>query len=321
MREIQSNRGKALRRWGVTLAVIAAALPAFPVPTPALAQTTAPEPARQGYRIFISVDMEGIAGAVSANQIGATGNEYAVFRKVMVGELLAAIAGAREAGATEFVVSDSHGSLQNLPIDDLPDDVTLIRGTPRKLGMMEGIDRGRYDGAMFIGYHASASNPRGVRAHTFSSARLSEVKLNGVAASEGYVNAAVAGQFGVPILLVTGDDVAVEELGVLKAEGVVVKRAVGFEAAESVTPAAARKLIQAGAKRAVERIRSFAPFRVAQPTTMELTFHFYRPAELLAWLPIVERTGSRSVRFRGKDPAEALRLVEFALKYSPELEP
>jgi D-amino peptidase len=281
----------------------------------------APAAARDGYRIYISVDMEGIAGAVSPAQITPSGNEYAAYRKIMVGEVLAAIAGAREAGATEFVVSDSHGSLQNIPIDDLPDDVTLIRGEPRPLGMMEGIDRGKFDGAMFIGYHASASNPRGVRAHTFSSARLSEVRLNGVPASEGYINAAIAGQFGVPVLLVTGDDVAVEELSILKAESVAVKRAIGFEAAESVTPAAARKLIEAAARRAVGRIPSYAPFKVAQPAVLDVTFHFYRPAELLAWLPIVERTGPRSIRFKGKDTAEALRLLEFALSYSVELQP
>ena len=284
-----------------------------------------PAVAQSGYRIYISVDMEGLAGAVTGNQISATGNEYAAYRKIMVGEVLAAIAGAREAGATEFVVSDSHGSLQNIPIDDLPADVKLIRGEARKLGMVEGIDRGKFDGVMFIGYHASASNPRGVRAHTFSSARLSEVKLNGVSASEGYINAAVAGQFGVPVLLVTGDDVTVEELSVLKAEGVAVKRAIGFHAAESLTPAAARALIQAASRRAVGRIGSYKPFRTggaaATPATMDVTFHFYRPAELLSWLPMFERTGPRSVRFRGKDPAEALKVMEFALKYSPELEP
>lgn len=305
------------RQWAQQLAKIGRAA----VVAVLLFGLAAPASARTGYRIYISVDMEGIAGAVSANQIGATGNEYAAYRKIMVGELLAAIAGAREAGATEFVVSDSHGSLQNIPIDDLPDDVTLIRGAPRPLGMMEGIDRGKFDGAMFIGYHASASNPRGVRAHSFSSARVSEIKLNGVPASEGYINAAVAGQFGVPVLLVTGDDVVVEELATLKAEGVVVKRAISFEAAESRTPAAARGLIQAGAKRAVERIADFRPFLTPRPATMEVTFHFYRPAELLAWLPIAERTGPRSVRFTGKAPADVLKLLEFALKYSPELEP
>jgi D-amino peptidase len=281
----------------------------------------APAAARAGYRIFISIDMEGLAGAVSANQIGATGNEYQAYRKIMLGELLAAIAGAREGGATRFVVSDSHGLLQNLPVEDLPDDLTIIRGQPRPLSMMEGIDGGKFDGAMFIGYHAGASNPRGVRAHSFSSARVSEIKLNGVAASEGYLNAAIAGQFGVPVILVTGDDVTLEELAPLKAEGVAVKRAIGFEAAESLTPAAARQLIQAGAKRAVQRIASFKPFLTPRPATLEVTFHFYRPAELLAWLPGVERTGARSVRFSGKTPADVMRMLEFSLKYSPELEP
>lgn len=280
-----------------------------------------PQANAQGYRIYISVDMEGIAGAVSANQFGATGNEYQAYRKIMVGEVLAAIAGAREAGATEFVVSDSHGSLQNIPIDELPDDVTLIRGAPRPLGMMEGIDRGKFDGAMFLGYHAGASNTRGVRAHSFSSARVSEIKLNGVAASEGYINAAIAGEFGVPVVLITGDDAVVDELAVLKAEGVVVKRAISFEAAESLSPAAARRLIQTGAKRAVQRIASFKPFLTPRPAVIDLTFHFYRPAELLAWLPSVERIGPRSVRFSGKTPADLQKLLEFSLKYSPELEP
>lgn len=281
----------------------------------------APAAAQSGYRIYISVDMEGLAGAVTPNQITATGNEYPAYRKIMVGEVLAAIAGAREAGATEFVVSDSHGSLQNIPIEDLPADVKLIRGEPRRLGMMEGIDRGKFDGVMFIGYHAGASNLRGVRAHTFSSARLSEVKLNGVPASEGLINAAVAGQFGVPVLLLTGDDATVEELAVLKAESVAVKRAIGFHAAESLTPAAARGLIQAASRRAVARITSFKPFRTAKPTAMDVTFHYYQPAELLSWLPMFERSGPRSVRFTGKDPAEALRMLQFALKYSVELEP
>lgn len=302
---------RSLYRRLIGVAVALAAVPAL----------AAPAVARDGYRIYISIDMEGLAGVVSSNQISATGNEYPAYRKIMLGELLAAIDGAREAGATKFVVSDSHGLLQNLSAEDLPEDVILIRGQPRPLSMVEGIDRGKFDGAMFIGYHASASNPRGVRAHSFSSARVSEIKLNGVAASEGYVNAAVAGQFGVPVILITGDDVTIEELATLGAEGVAVKRAIGFEAAETVTPAAARELIRAGARRAVGRIGSFKPFRTPQPASMDVTFHFYRPAELLAWLPSVERTGARSVRFSGGTPADVLKMLEFSLKYSVELEP
>ncbi|MDT9600580.1 M55 family metallopeptidase [Sphingosinicella rhizophila] len=275
----------------------------------------------QGYRIHISVDMEGLTGAVSPNQIIGNGNDYAATRKIMVGEILAAIEGAREAGATEFVIVDSHGGMENILIDELPEDVTLIRGQGRPFGMMEGIDRGRYDGAMFIGYHASASNMRGVRAHTISSARFSEVKLNGVPAAEGYINAAVAGEYGVPILLVTGDDATVDELAPLKAEGVAVKRAIGFHSAESLTPAAARKLIKDAARRSVSRISSYKPFKIAGPANIDVTFHYYRPAEMLSWLPIVERIGPRTVRFKGKTVSEAAKILGFASGYNVELEP
>jgi D-amino peptidase len=283
-----------------------------------LLAATAPATAapKAGYRIYISVDMEGIAGAVTPIQLMPSGNEYAAYRKVM-----AAIAGARAAGATQFVVSDSHGNMQNIPLEDLPEDVTLIRGTERPLEMMEGIDHGKYDGAIFIGYHASASSIGGVRAHTMFSARLSEVKLNGVPASEGLINGAIAGQFGVPVLLVTGDDVAVKELAPLKAEGVAVKRAISFHSAETLTPAAARKAIEEGARRAVSQIASHQPFTVASPTALDVTFHYYRPAELLSWLPLFERIGARSVRISAPDVATAMKRLTFATSYSIELEP
>ncbi|MHB9879418.1 M55 family metallopeptidase [Pacificimonas sp. ICDLI1SI03] len=304
-----SRFGAAIRRLGTAFLLM-------------FALSAAPAAAQQdGYRIYISVDMEGLAGAVTPNQIIDDGNEYNEFRQIMLGELLAAISGAREAGATEFVISDSHGSLQNIPLEGLPEDVLIIRGEPRPLSMVEGIDNGEYDGAMFIGYHASASNMEGVRAHTFSSARLSEVKLNGVPASEGYINAAVAGQFDVPVILITGDDATIKELEAVGAEGVAVKRAIGFHAAETLTPAAARKQIQAAARRAVGQIDSYRPFKVDTPAIMDVTFHYYRPAEVLSWLPQVERSGARSVRFEGETPADALKLLEFALSYSIDLTP
>jgi D-amino peptidase len=291
-----------------------AALAAAALTTPAAAQKAG------GYRIFISVDMEGIAGAVTPSQITPGGNEYEAFRRVMTGEVIAAIEGAREAGATEFVVADSHGSFQNVLIDQLPAGVTLVRGEPRPLMMMDGVDQGRFDGVMFIGYHSSASNTRGVRAHTISSARLSEVKLNGAAASEGMINAAIAGQFGAPVILVTGDDAVAAELAPLGAENVVVKRAIGFHAAQTMTPADARDAIRAGAKRAVGRIASFKPSKVAAPT-IDISFHYYRPAEMLAWLPGVERTGARAIRFRSASMADAARMLEFITNYTIELEP
>lgn len=283
----------------------------------------APASGAEGYRLYISVDMEGIAGAVSANQISPTGGDYQRFRKVMTDEVMAAMAGAREAGATQFVIADGHGDLQNLLIDDLPAAVRVIRGGPRPLGMMEGIQTGRFDGAMLIGYHASASSLSGVRAHTFSSSRLSEVRLNGAPASEGSINAAIAAQFGVPIILATGDDAAMEELrpAIGDAETVAVKRALGFQAADTLTPARAQEAIRAAAKRAVMALPARPSAKASAPVTIDLTFHYYRPAELLSWLPMVERTGARSVRFKAPDAAAAMTFVGFVLAYSPDLEP
>lgn len=279
--------------------------------------------AKDGYRVFISVDMEGVAGVVGPGQLSSAGAEYQRFRKFMTDEVLAAIAGARAAGATAFVIDDGHGDMQNLLIEDLPADVVVVRGGPRPLGMMEGIQRERFDGAMLIGYHASASSLAGVRAHTFSSARLSEVKLDGVPASEGLINAAIAAQFGVPILLASGDDAAMDELRPVLggAEAVTVKRAVGFQATETLTPQQGQALIRAAATRAVAAIPTRAAPKAKGPVTLDLTFHAYRPAELLSWLPMVERTGARSVRYKAPNPAAAMKFIEFALSYSVELEP
>jgi D-amino peptidase len=298
--------------------IIAAGIAIF-LPTPG---SGAARP-REGYRIYISVDMEGIAGAATPNQIQSTGTDYQQSRGIMTAELLAAIAGAREAGATQFVVSDSHSDGQNILIDQLPDDVTLIRGEPRPLAMMEGVQNGHFDGAMFIGYHASASSSRGVRAHSFSSARLSELRLNGVPASEGYVNAAIAGHFNVPVILMTGDDAAVEELQptLHGAQSVVVKHAIGFHSAAMIPPQEVQRQIHLAARRAVEQIGSAAPVHIAGPITMDVTFHFYRPAEMLAWLPFVERTGARSVRYQSADAPTAMRILEFMTNYEVALEP
>ena len=133
---------------------------------------------RQAQGRYISVDMEGVAGVVTADQLLPGGFEYERFRGFMTAEALAAIQGARDAGATEFVVSDSHGNQENMLIEQFPADATIIRSSPRPLGMMEGIDSS-FAAVVFIGYHASTTSPAGVRAHTFSSASLTAVQLNG----------------------------------------------------------------------------------------------------------------------------------------------
>jgi D-amino peptidase len=166
---------------------------------------------RRDLKVYISADMEGVVGVVTGEQLGPGGFEYSKAREYMTQEVLSAIRGARAAGATEILISDSHGNGQNLLLDELPPDVTVVRSWPRPLMMMEGIDSS-FDAAIFIGYHSGTTNPDGVRAHTMSSGRLADIRLNGQSVPEGGINAAIAGHFGVPVVMVSGDDAAVAEV-------------------------------------------------------------------------------------------------------------
>lgn len=281
-----------------------------------------PLAAQRKLKVFISVDMEGIAGVVTGDQLGPPGFEYERFRGFMTAETVAAIEGAKAAGATEIVVADSHGNGESLLIDRLPPDVTLVRAWPRPLAMMEGIDS-TFDAVFFIGYHSSSVNPAGVRAHTISSARFTSVALNGTPMPEAGINAAIAGQFGVPVALVTGDDAAVEEIRKLigPAEGAVVKRAISFHSAATMTPEASQALIRAKAKAALGRLGSLRPFRIAGPVRLDLALKSYRPAELLAYLPMITRTGARSIQYTAASVTDVSRFLEFVTNYSVDLEP
>jgi len=278
--------------------------------------------AKDGRRIFVSVDMEGIAGVVTAEQLGPQGFDYARFRELMTEEANATIAAAREAGASEFVVADSHGNFQNLLPERLPPDVELVRGGPRPLGMMQGIDAS-FDGAVFVGYHASTTNPSGVRAHSFSSANLADVRLNGASVSEGAWNAALAAHFGVPVLAVTGDAAAVAEVQALVpgVAGAVVKWPYAFHSARNLSPAAAREAIRAAVREGMGRRGATDLPRAASPVQLEIRFKSYRPAELLSWLPGVERADAHAVRCTVKDMPEAARFLAFLLAYQADLQP
>lgn len=273
-------------------------------------------------KIYISVDMEGVVGAVTADQLTPTGFEYQRFREFMTQEANAAIEAAFAAGATEVTLSDSHGNAENLLIEKLPKNVLLVRGFPRPLGMMQGIDE-TFDGVIFIGYHASTTNTTGVRAHTFSSARLADVRLNNVSMSEGSFNAAVAGHFNVPVIMVSGDDAAVKEVttAVGDIEGAVVKWNYGFHSAKTMMPEAAYDLIREKVKTAMGRITSFKPYKVKTPVQLDVRFKNYRPSELLSYLSIIERTDSHSIRFIGKDMIEVSKFMGFITTYDPSLEP
>jgi len=274
------------------------------------------------FKVLISVDMEGVAGVVTSDQLGPSGFEYGRFREFMTREALAAVEAARAAGATEIVVADAHGNGENLLIEQFPADVRIIRSWPRKLSMVAGVDDG-VDALVFIGYHASTNNPTGVRAHTFSSANLTRVALNGTNVTEGSWNAAIAGQFGVPVVMISGDDAAVAEVrkAVGNIEAAETKRSLGFHAANTLTPQAAAALIRERTEAGLRRRAELQPYRVDGPVTVDVSFKNYMPAEVLAYLPIFERTDSHSVRFRAKDMAEASAIMEFITEYRVDITP
>jgi D-amino peptidase len=273
-------------------------------------------------RIYISADMEGIVGVVTGDQLGPTGFEYQRFREFMTQEVNAAIEAALAGGADEIVVSDSHGNGENLLIEKLPKNITVVRSWPRPLGMMQGIDE-TFAGAIFIGYHASTTNPEGVRAHTLSSATLADVRLNGVSVPEAGINAAIAGQFNVPVIMISGDDAAVKEVTALlgDVEGAVVKWNYGFHSARTIMPGAAYDLIREKVKKAMGRINTFKPYKVATPIQVDVRFKNYRPAEVLSYLSTVKRTDAHSIRFQGKDATEVSRFLQFVTHYEPGLTP
>lgn len=273
-------------------------------------------------KLYISADMEGVVGAVTGEQLGPDGFEYQRSREFMTREVLAAIRGARAAGVREILISDSHGNGQNLLIDLLPPDIQVVRSWPRPLMMMQGIDS-TFDAAVFLGYHSGTTNPDGVRAHTISSARLADVRLNGRSMPEAGVNAAIAGHFGVPVIMISGDDAAVREaqdlLGPL--EPAVVKWNYSFHSARTLTPEASYTLIETRIRNALARLAEFEPFVLSRPVTLDIRFKNYRPSQLLAYLPSIERTDAHSIRFVGGDMVTISRFLEFVTSYSPGLEP
>jgi D-amino peptidase len=269
-------------------------------------------------KLFISVDMEGITGIIQPAQLGPAGFEYGQAREWMTGEVNAAITAARAEGVKEFVVCDSHGNAQNLLIDKLPDDVRVVRGFPRPLEMMQGIDAS-FDGVVFIGYHASEWNVDAVRSHTISSGRLLGIKLNGAGVMEAVFNAAIAGHFGVPVLFVSGDNVAVAELHktLPQVEGVVVKDALGFHSAMTVTPARGRQLIGDGVTRALRKAGQAVPYTIKTPIELEVGFKFTPDAERAAYIPGLARVDAHVVRGTFPDMLTITKLMQVLTSLEP----
>ncbi len=270
-------------------------------------------------KVFLSSDMEGVAGIVSWPQVLGPGPEYERGRALLLAEVNAAIDGAVEGGATEVVVNDSHWTMQNLDPAELHADATYVSGTHKPLYMMQGLDE-TFDAAFFVAYHGSIDGPASVLSHTYNPRAVSSVRLDGAPAGEAGINALVAAAFGVPVALVTGDRVTIEEAKgwFPGAELVVVKESIGRMSAGSVHPERARALIQEGARRAIERLGELAPPVVSSPATLEVDLLTSDLAELATMVRGVERSDTRRIRITGA-PLEVFRSFAGALAITRQL--
>jgi D-amino peptidase len=270
--------------------------------------------AQSGRKVYISVDMEGISGVNGDDQTSAGQAEYARGRKLMVEDANAAIRGAFAGGATEVVVNDSHGSQRNLLPEDLDPRARLISHSFKRHGMVEGLDE-TFDSILFIGYHARASAPRGLFAHT-GSGIVRDLQLNGVAVGEGGINAAMAAWYGVAVALVTGDDTAVEEVKAIVpgVKGVTVKRAINTRAVEMLPLAEARRLIEAGAKEAVAAAKKPAPVRTG-PYRVTMQFRDVTIPEVMSAFQEMARPAPDTLAFQRDAMPEAYRLIRVLYRY------
>lgn len=248
-------------------------------------------------KVLVSADLEGVAGVVHSEHTSRDGKEHERARRLMTHEVNAAIEGILEVAKTPtIVVNDSHGTMRNILPEELHEAAELITGSPKPLSMMQGIDSS-FDAAFFIGYHARRGTYTGVLEHTYHGGVISDVIINSKTMGETGINAALAGYYKVPVVLVTGDSRVTEEarqiLGAV--ETVEVKEGVGRFAARCVSPVKARTLIKQGATNAINNIRKFKPFIENPPIKLEIRFIHTGMTEMAELLPNVKRIDGRTI--------------------------
>ena len=264
-------------------------------------------------KVLISADMEGTCGVVSWVQVmppevvagvePSSTAEYERARARMTAEVNAAIEGALAGGADEVIVNDSHDGMRNLLPDDLHPACRWISGNDKPLGMVQGVDLDGIGAVFYTGYHAKAGTPAAPLAHTWTGF-LNDVRVAGRSVGEYGINALVAGHFGVPVALVTGDDQAVAQTRALLGDGVVgvvVKEGYSTFAALHLHPQEARRRIRAGAEEAARTAKDLRPWTLPAGCRIELEFDHQSRADQAAYIPTVARSGERAVAFAPQD--------------------
>jgi len=252
-------------------------------------------------KVYISVDIEGICGVVDLDHTRRDGKDYTQARLLMTREVNEAARGAFEGGASHVLINDSHGSMINLILDELDERITLISGSPKPLSMIQGIEE--CDAAFFIGYHAPAGTIDAVMDHTYHGRVVYGLQVNGRKMGELDMNAALAGYYGVPVILVSGDKKTTEKAQELlkSVETVVSKEGIGRFAAWSRHPSKVREEIRKKARFAVETVHRFIPFQMDPPYELQIDFLQSHMADRVDLIPEIDRTSARSVTYCSED--------------------
>ena len=260
-------------------------------------------------KVFISVDMEGITGVVNWEDVSRTGKDYGYFREIMTKETNAAIEGALEAGVTEIIVRDSHGSARNLLPEMLNKNSKLIRDwSGGFMSMMEGIDE-TFDAVIFIGYHAKAGTPNAILEHTMSSKNIIDVSINNISLPEAGINALIAGHYDIPVVLVAGEKALCDQAKNLFGEvnTVAVKEGLG-NAALNLHPKVSREKIRAGVKDALLNIGKFKPYKLESPYTLVVKYKNEDIVNDKSLQPGVQRTGDWELTYKSDDILDIMKV-------------
>lgn len=263
-------------------------------------------------QVYVSVDMEGVAGIVHVDQTRRTGHDYEKARRWMTAEANAAVLGAFDAGATGVVVNDSHGDMRNLLLDELDARAEILSGSLKPLSMVQGVGS-THGVALFVGYHAGAGSHAGILDHTYYGRVVARCRLSGRVANEALLNAIVCGELGVPLGLVTGDQTVCAQARETFGEGVVtvaVKESTSRYAARSISPELARAKIREGARRAVERAPELAPFRPPAPHVLEIDFVNSGCADAAELVPGTRRLDGLTTRYEAPDGDTLIRVIQ-----------
>jgi D-amino peptidase len=260
-------------------------------------------------KVYISVDIEGICGVVALDHTRRDGKDYNQARLLMTREVNEAVKGAFEGGASQVLVNDSHGSMINLVLEELDERITLISGSPKPLSMIQGIEG--CEAAFFIGYHSPAGTIDAVMDHTYHGRVVYDLQVNGKKMGEFAMNAALAGYYGVPVVMVSGDKKTTEEAqSLLKTvETVVSKEGIGRFAAQSSHPLKVRGEIRKKARYAVETIHRFMPFQIDPPLEMNMRFLHSHMADRVELIPEIHRTSARTVTYGCDDFPELYKMM------------